>query len=48
MISNTELQYVANYARFAPYLGDDYASAVLDKLTQAYNIYESKYRDKNY
>ena len=48
MISNTELQYVSNYARYAPYPGDEYASAVLDKLTQAYNIYESKYRDKNY
>ena len=48
MISNTELQYVSNYARYAPYPGDDYASAVLDKLTEAYNIYESKYRDKNY
>ena len=48
MISNVELNYVAGYARSVPFPGLDYARMVMNKLIQAYNIYEEKYRDKNY
>lgn len=48
MISNTELKYVSQAARCVPYPGDDYAKMVMDKLIQAYNIYEEKYHNNNY
>lgn len=48
MISKTELQYVSGFARNVPYPGNEYAKMVMDKLIEAYNIYEEKYRDKNY
>ena len=48
MISNAELQYVNNYARFTPYPGDDYAYSVLNNLIEAYNLYLEKYNKKKY
>ena len=48
MISNIELNYVTGYARSVPFPGVEYAKMVMDKLANAYNIYEEKYRDKNY
>jgi len=48
MISHVELQYVQNFARFAPFPGDEYARKVIDKLVLADKIFQSKYEGKKY
>ena len=48
MISMVELRYVQNFARFAPYPGDEYARNVIEKLAKANQIFHDKYEGKQY
>ena len=48
MISRQELQYVNEYARFAPFPGKDYAYMVINKLANALDIFTKKYDGKKY
>lgn len=48
MITSKELQYVKSWASSTPMPGIDYSMNVLRKMEECYNIFNSKYRDKEY
>ena len=48
MISFVELKYVQNFARFAPFPGEEYANNVMEKLVIAHDIFKNKYEGKQY
>ena len=48
MISNVELQYVQSTSKNVPYPGDEYARKVINKLSEANDIFKKKYEGKQY
>lgn len=48
MITSKELQYVSSWTTKMPMPGIDYSMNVLRELEECYNIFNSKYRDKEY
>lgn len=48
MITKRELQYVELWATKVPTPGYDYSMDILNKIEQCYNLYKSKYKDKEY
>ena len=48
MITSKELKYVDSWAREIPMPGYDYSMDVLNQIEECYNIYNQKYKDKEY
>ena len=48
MISSMELRYVNSWASKIPMPGYDYSKMVIDNIKRWYEMYENRYKDKEY